>query len=86
MCICRIIFKFDRKHVCSQGAIQFAMPSVFSFFFSTIVLCGSALLAILIKMMVINLRVFMKTQQEVIQATLFSSRLKGGSCLLIRLF
>lgn len=33
MCICRIIFKFDRKHVCSQGAIQFAMPSVSSFFF-----------------------------------------------------
>lgn len=50
-------------------------------FFSTTVWHGSALLVILIKVLVTNMRVFMKAQWEVIQDTLFSSRLKGGSSL-----
>lgn len=61
--------------VCSAWCLNFS---------STTVLCGSFLLVILIKMMVINMRVFRKAQW--IQDTLFSSRLKGGSSLLIWLF
>lgn len=52
-------------------------------FFSTVVLCGSIFLVLQIKMMVINMRVFVKAWWEVIQGTLFSCRLKGGSYLLI---